>query len=44
MEDTGTPFRALAPTYPVPVDLDFVLLEDEIPADPSKIKIIQITE
>lgn len=44
MEDTGTPFRALAPTYPVPVDLDFVLLENDVPADATNLKIIQITE
>ena len=38
MKEVSTPFQSLSPINPIPVEVDFLLLVNDIPVDKSIIK------
>ncbi len=41
MESPATPFLSLAPVSPVPVAVDYVLLANDVPSDPSQVHTVE---
>jgi len=38
MKEVSTPFKSLSPINPIPVEVDFILLANDVPVDQSLVK------